>query len=77
MQKSKSYTVDLSKIEGKGEFKCPKCRTEISPDDTSETTYTIIEPVVRSHSLEKIVIQCNRCGSTIKLVGFQNPDYIA
>ena len=77
MPKSKSYTVDLSKIDGRGEFKCPKCKTEISPDDTTETAYTIIEPVVRSDSLERIVIQCNKCGSTIRLVGFQNPDYIA
>ncbi|MGB9741069.1 MAG: hypothetical protein ACP5IM_04240 [Candidatus Bathyarchaeia archaeon] len=71
MQKTKHYIVDLTKTNRKGEFKCPKCGTEISPDDKTEKAYTIIEPIVRGESLEKIIIQCNNCKSQIHLTGFQ------
>jgi transcription elongation factor Elf1 len=71
MQKTKHYTIDLTTIEGKGEFKCPKCGALISPDDTTEENYTIIEPIVKDKNLEKIIIQCNKCKSQIHLTGFQ------
>lgn len=70
MQKTKSYTIDLTKVNGNGTFNCPKCGIEISPDDTSENAYTIIEPVVKEDSLEKILLQCNKCQSRIRLIGF-------
>lgn len=70
MEKSRSFVVDLSKMKGSGEFKCPKCGTTISPDDQSEDVYTILEPVIREDRLEKIVLQCNTCGSKISLIGF-------
>jgi hypothetical protein len=70
MQKTEPYTIDLTKIHGKGKVSCPKCGVEISPDDTSEEVYTILEPVVRGNCLEKIVLQCNSCRSQISLVGF-------
>jgi len=70
MQKMKPYTIDLTKINGNGRVSCPKCGVEISPDDTSEDVYTIIEPVVREDRLEKIVLQCNNCRSQISLEGF-------
>jgi DNA-directed RNA polymerase subunit RPC12/RpoP len=70
MQKIKPYTIDLTKAKGKGNVKCPKCGVEISPDDTSEDAYTILEPVVDRDRLERVVLQCNRCGSRIDLVGF-------
>jgi enolase len=57
-------------MEGKGEFKCPKCGIEISPDDTTETAYTILEPVIKEGCLEKIILQCNSCGTCIHLTGF-------
>ncbi|MEM3597155.1 MAG: hypothetical protein QXJ53_03395 [Candidatus Bathyarchaeia archaeon] len=71
MQKTRHYIIDLTTIEGKGEFKCPKCGITISPDDTTEENYTIIEPIVKDENLEKIIIQCNKCKSQIHLTGFQ------
>lgn len=70
MQKVKFYAVDLTKISGKGQFECPRCRIRISPDDKTERAYTILEPVMRGGSLEKIIVQCNGCGSQIYLTGF-------
>ena len=71
MQKSKPYTVDLNRVDGDGKVNCPKCGVEISPDDTSENVYTILEPILKGESLEKIILQCNKCGSRISLTGFQ------
>lgn len=62
--------IDVTKIKGRGEFRCPKCRIEISPDDRTEDAYTILEPVMKKDSLEKIILQCNRCRSQIYLTGF-------
>jgi ribosomal protein S27AE len=70
MQSVKFYTVDLTMIEGKGQFKCPRCGVKISPEDKTEKTYAICEPVMKDNSLEGIVLQCNKCGSQIFLTGF-------
>ena len=35
--------LDLKKIDGEGDFPCPKCGATISPDDVSEETYRILE----------------------------------
>jgi predicted RNA-binding Zn-ribbon protein involved in translation (DUF1610 family) len=70
MQTSKFYTIDLARIGGKGDVKCPKCGIMISPDDTKEKAYTISEPVMRGDCLERIVLQCNSCRSQIHLTGF-------
>jgi ribosomal protein S27AE len=70
MQSFKFYTVNLTKIEGKGQFKCPRCGAKISPEDKTERTYTICESVIKDNSLESIVLQCNKCGSQIHLTGF-------
>jgi hypothetical protein len=70
MQEEKLYTIDLTKVKGNGKINCPKCGVEISPDDMTEEKYTILEPVVNKDCLEKIVLQCNKCGSKISLVGF-------
>ena len=70
MQTIQFYTVDLTKIDGRGKIRCPKCRIEISPDDRTENVYTILEPVMKGECLEKIVLQCNSCGSYIHLTGF-------
>ncbi len=64
------YTIDLTKIDGRGEFACLRCGNRISPDDNTEKAYTILEPKVNSQGLEEIVIQCNKCGSFIHLTGF-------
>jgi transcription elongation factor Elf1 len=70
LQGIKLYTVDLTKVNGEGEFRCPKCGIEISPNDKTEDVYTILETVMKKDYLEKIVLQCNSCGSQIHLVGF-------
>jgi len=64
------FTIDLAKIEGKGDFPCPNCRVNISPEDETENIYTIVETKVKGDLLEELVILCNKCGSKIRLVGF-------
>jgi len=65
-----AYAIDLAKIEGNGDFPCPRCGAMISPDDESEEVYTIVDTKVRGESLEELTIQCNKCGSKIRLTGF-------
>jgi predicted RNA-binding Zn-ribbon protein involved in translation (DUF1610 family) len=62
--------LDLTKIDGKGDFPCPNCGVTISPEDESEDVYIILEEKVRNNALEELVIQCNKCGSQIRLTGF-------
>lgn len=38
MQKTRHFVIDLTKIDGRGEFKCPKCGIEILSDDKTEKT---------------------------------------
>jgi predicted RNA-binding Zn-ribbon protein involved in translation (DUF1610 family) len=71
MEEVRSYTIDLTTIDGRGEFRCPKCGTRISPDDQTEKVYTIVETLTKEDSLESILLQCNKCGSQIQLVGFE------
>jgi tRNA(Ile2) C34 agmatinyltransferase TiaS len=70
LQRPRLCIVDLARMRGRGEFRCPKCRVEISPDDVTEDVYTIVEPVMRGGDLEKLIIRCNRCGTRIQLSGF-------
>ncbi len=70
MKQSSIYRVDLTEIQGEGDFPCPKCGVIISPDDTTETVYTILETKVKHETLEELVILCNQCESKIRLVGF-------
>jgi DNA-directed RNA polymerase subunit RPC12/RpoP len=65
-----TYQVDLTKIQGDGDFQCPKCRVTISPDDETDEVYCILETKVRNKSLDELVIQCQKCGSEIRLIGF-------
>ncbi len=65
------YTINLALIEGDGSFQCPKCGMSISPDDSSEETYQIIDTKVINDELAELIITCCKCGSTIKLTGFQ------
>jgi predicted RNA-binding Zn-ribbon protein involved in translation (DUF1610 family) len=62
--------LDLTKIDGNGDFPCPNCGVIISPEDESEDVYIILEEKVRNDALEELVIQCNKCGSRIRLTGF-------
>ena len=43
----------------------------ISPDDESEENYQILDTKVVNDELAELVISCAKCGSTIKLTGFQ------
>jgi hypothetical protein len=63
--------LDLTKIDGNGDFPCPKCETAISPEDETEDVYIILEEKVNNDDiLEEMLIQCNKCGCRIRLTGF-------
>jgi DNA-directed RNA polymerase subunit RPC12/RpoP len=64
------FAVDLFETEGRGEFKCPRCGVEISPDDTTENVYRILDVVMEEDRLDKVILECNKCGSHIHLTGF-------
>ena len=70
MEQNQAYKLDLTEIDGDGDFSCPRCGTIISPNETTEETYSIVEPKVNSRGLEELVICCNRCKSDIHLTGF-------
>ena len=65
------YKVDLTRIEGSGDFICPTCGVNISPDDQTEDTYSIKGMKTRRDILEELVIQCHRCKTLIRLTGFK------
>jgi hypothetical protein len=67
------FRIDLTKIEGDGDFPCPKCGTVISPDDETEQVYTIVDTKMRGDILEELIITCNKCGSKIHITGFLQP----
>ncbi len=64
------FKVDITQIEGDGDFPCPKCGAVISPDDETETVYKIVDTRVKKQNLEELVILCNKCGCEIRLIGF-------
>ena len=66
------YTIDLAKLEGEGDFLCPKCGTRISPDDETEDVYSIMETRVRNDVLENLLIHCNNCSNRILLTGLSD-----
>ncbi len=70
MKKTAVYKIDLTEIPGEGDFPCPKCGATLSPDDETESVYTILDTKMKEESLEELIIQCNRCGTEIHLVGF-------
>jgi hypothetical protein len=68
-----AYKVNIAKLEGEGEFPCPKCGTMISPDDESETVYNVVDIVMKDEeNIETMLIRCNKCNSLIKLSGFES-----
>lgn len=70
MKQSQLYRVDLTKIDGNGDFSCPSCGVVISPDDETEDVYVILETKLKGNTLQELVIQCNRCKNKILLTGF-------
>jgi DNA-directed RNA polymerase subunit RPC12/RpoP len=71
LQTSRFFTVDLTKIKGKGDFSCPRCGTRISPADRTEKAYKILEAQMRGDELDSIMLRCNKCESHIHLTGFR------
>ena len=65
------YSIDLVTMDGDGTFPCPKCEMLISPEDKTEENYKVIDTKVVDEELAELVIACSKCGSAIKLTGFQ------
>jgi len=63
------YDLDLTKLEGNGDFACPRCGILISPDDETEEVYSILEAKISDSFLKNLIVRCNRCGSKIVLTG--------
>ena len=81
MRQRSVFEIDLTEIEGEGEFQCPRCRETMSPDDFTCEFYEIIDITKKEDdSIEEISLLCKKCGSTINLIGFEaleeigNPD---
>ena len=70
MKQIHAFKIDLTKIEGNGDLTCPRCGTKISPDDETETAYSIIGSKVNDNGLKELVICCRKCSSHIHLTGF-------
>ena len=64
------YKLNLAELQGEGEFSCPGCGILISPEDETEDVYVILDTKISDNNLEELKIQCNRCKSKIRLVGF-------
>lgn len=70
-KEEKEFTINLATIEGDGSFPCPKCGMAISPEDETENNYQILDTKVTDNELSELLIACGKCGSTIKITGFQ------
>jgi len=70
-KKEPEFKIDLACVEKDGSFSCPKCGMSISPDDMDEDNYEILETIVVDGELAELDISCGKCGSVIKLIGFQ------
>lgn len=66
-----TYEIDLTKIEGEGDFPCPKCGVNISPEDETNKVYNILKVDSDGKNIKSITLQCQQCKSQIKLKGFQ------
>jgi transcription initiation factor IIE alpha subunit len=58
MEQQMVYLVDLLQAPGTGDFACPKCGSVLSPDDETEESYCILEPIVKGNELDALVIRC-------------------
>jgi hypothetical protein len=62
--------VDVAKIEGLGDFTCSICGSNISPDDTTEDNYKILEIRLVDRFPDEVLLQCNECQNIISVIGF-------
>ena len=74
MKKTSVFRVNLTGIDGEGDFSCPGCGIKISPEDETETVYTIRDVKMKEYCLEELVLTCNSCGSEIHVLGFNSED---
>jgi len=72
MKQQQIFQVDLTKIDGVGDFACPSCGETISPDDESGATYEIVDVKMENDSLDRLIIVCKRCNSLIHISGFES-----
>ena len=70
MKQIQSHVLDLTEIDGNGEFLCPECGNKISPDDCAGEGYSILDIKVEKQSLDEVIIKCNKCATAIHLTGF-------
>jgi len=70
-EKDSLYSINLIAIDGDGSFPCPQCGMTISPEDETEENYKVIDTTVVNNELTELIIECGKCRTTIKLVGFQ------
>ncbi len=70
-KKGAEYTVKAFSIEDDGSFSCPKCGLAISPEDETDKNYQILDTKVVNDELAELVVSCGKCGSIIRLTGFQ------
>ena len=70
-KKDPEFEINLACAESDGSFSCPKCGMPISPDDETEENYQILDTNVINDELAELDISCGKCGSIIKLTGFQ------
>ena len=64
------YRIDLTKIDGEGDFSCPRCGLTISPDDETRDSYDILMTHSDRGILKEVVVVCKNCMSFIYLAGF-------
>ena len=74
MKQLLKYQVDLTKIQGDGDFNCPKCGVTISPDDETDEVYCVLDRKFGNKSLDELTIQCQKCKSEIRLIGLSMLD---
>ena len=70
-----AYRIDLRTIGGEGEFPCPHCGSNISPDDKTDDNYTVLQTSSEDGNLIELEVICKKCESTIRIVGFASGLY--
>ena len=59
--------LTLEQCDENGAFLCSTCKSIISPDDVSNTTYKVLYTVVKDGVLTNIVVKCH-CGTEAQIV---------
>lgn len=56
-------------MDDEGRVYCPKCGNFINPEDTSNSSYEVLEAILDEHNrLVKVVVQCLVCKCDIVIV---------